>query len=241
MPIRKVKMSTLNARCCTVVGCSCNLNEVDNEPIQTTPGNNVPAPERTKNRESTFKSVLTTIAILIAAPIAALLITSFIFQSYEVFGPSMMSTLQNGDRLIVVKAPRTWAKITGRDYQPTRGEIIVFVKRDLLIAGESGNKQLIKRVMALPGEKVVVKDGVVTVYSASRPEGFQPDKEGAYGSVIQKTGIDGEWTVGNDEVFVCGDNRDNSLDSRTFGPIREADIVGTAKFRFMPTSQSRSF
>ncbi len=214
---------------------------MDNEPIQTTPGHNVPAPERKASRESVFKSILTTLAILVAAPITALLITSFIFQSYEVFGPSMSSTLQNGDRLIVVKAPRTLAKILHKNYLPARGEIIVFIKKDLFIAGESGNKQLIKRVMALPGERVVVKDGVVKVFSSSRPEGFEPDKESPYGSVILKTAIDGEWTVGSDEVFVCGDNRDNSLDSRTFGPIKESDIVGTAKFRFLPTNQSRSF
>lgn len=205
------------------------------------PSHSTPAPKRHNNKQSTLKSVLTTIAILIAAPITALFITSFVFQSYEVFGPSMQSTLQNGDRLIVVKFPRTWAKITANDYQPTRGEIIVFTKKDLLIGGDTGNKQLIKRVMALPGEKVKIKDGMVTVYSNSRPEGFMPDKEGAYGSVIEKTSIDGEWTVGPDEVFVCGDNRSNSLDSRTFGPIKESDIVGTAKFRFLPTSQARSF
>jgi signal peptidase I len=152
----------------------------------------------------------------------------------------MQSTLENGDRLIVVKALRTWARITRKDYQPKRGEIVVFVKNDLLIGGESGNKQLIKRVIALPGEKVTVKDGVVTVYNNERPEGFQPDKEAAYGSVIEKTGIDGTWTVGADEVFVCGDNRDNSLDSRSFGPIHEKDIVGTAKLRFLPVNQSRS-
>ena len=194
-----------------------------------------------KKPDGAFKNIALTLAIIIAAPLTAMFITSFLFQSYEVFGPSMQSTLQNGDRLIVVKAPRTWARIMRRDYQPTRGEVIVFVKEDLLLGGESGNKQLIKRVIALPGERVVVADGIVTIYSDSRPEGFQPDKEGVWADAIDKTAIDGEWTVGENEVFVCGDNRDNSLDSRSFGPIRERDIVGTAKFRFLPLSESKSF
>lgn len=205
------------------------------------PPQEVPAAPKKIKSDSAFKNIALTLAIIIAAPLTALLITSFLFQSYEVFGPSMQSTLQNGDRLIVVKAPRTWAKIRGKDYQPARGEIIVFTKTDLLIGGESGNKQLIKRVIALPGEKVVVKDGIVTVFSAARPEGFVPDKEGSWADTIQKTAIDGTWTVGTNEVFVCGDNRDNSLDSRSFGPVHERDIVGTAKFRFMPLSESKSF
>lgn len=211
------------------------------EQIHDIPREVVPKVERKNNQQSTLRSILITIAILIAAPLTALLITNFVFQSYEVFGPSMQSTLHEGDRLIVVKAPRTWARIIGKDYQPTRGEIIVFVKKDLLIGGDSGNKQLIKRVIALPGERVAIKDGIVTVFSPSRPEGFVPDQEAAYGSVIKKTSIDGAWVVGANQLFVCGDNRDNSLDSRTFGPIDESDIVGTAKFRFLPTSQARSF
>ena len=187
-----------------------------------------------------LKNVLVTLAILIAAPITALLITSFLFQSYEVFGPSMQTTLENGDRLIVVKAPRTWAKIRNKTFMPMRGQIVVFTKKDLLIDGGSGNKQLIKRVIALPGEKVVVKEGKLTVFSKSRPEGFEPDKEADYGKVIVTTGLDGEWTVGDGEVFVDGDNRQNSLDSRSFGPIKTDDIVGTAAFRFLPAKSSRT-
>lgn len=188
-----------------------------------------------------LKNIASTLAILIIAPIVALFITSFLFQSYEVFGPSMESTLHDGDRLIVVKAPRTWSKIRKQTFMPMRGQIVVFTKLDLFLAGEhSGNKQLIKRVIGLPGERVVVKDGILTVYNTSHPDGFQPDKEEDYGKVIGKTGINVDVTVGSDEVFVCGDNRDNSLDSRTFGPIKTNDIVGTAAFRFLPTSQARS-
>lgn len=202
-------------------------------------------PERTttkdsKRGDSTLKNIVMTIIIVIAAPLTAILITSFIFQSYEVFGPSMQQTLHEGDRLIVVKAPRTWAKIRGQKFQPKRGDVVVFVKRDLFIAGESGNKQLIKRVIAEPGERVVSKDGTVTVYNTQHPDGYQPDTEGDWGYTIEKSDIDGEWTVGEGEIFVCGDNRNNSLDSRTFGPIKEDDLVGIAAFRFMPTNQARS-
>ena len=215
--------------------------EYTNAPIPE-PSKEVPERELTKKNgaaaPSAFKSILLTFAIILAAPITALLITSYVFQSYEVFGPSMQNTLHEGDRLIVVKAPRTWARIFNKDYQPNRGDVVVFIKRDLFIAGDSGNKQLIKRVIALPGERVVVKDGIVTVYNAEHPEGFQPDKEGSWSDTIQPSSISGEWTVGPGEIFVCGDNRNNSLDSRTFGPIAEHELVGIATFRFMPANQA---
>jgi signal peptidase I len=209
-------------------------------PAPVTPQSDVPRTPHAKSRDG-LKNVVATIAVLIAAPLVALFITSFVFQSYEVFGPSMQTTLHDGDRLIVMKAPRTWSKITHHTYMPMRGQIVVFTKADLLIESGDGSKQLIKRVMALPGEKVSVKDGVLTVYNKAHPDGFQPDKEGAYGSVITHTGINGDWTVGEGQVFVAGDNRDNSLDSRSFGPIDTKDIVGTAAFRFLPIKQSRKF
>jgi signal peptidase I len=209
-------------------------------PVGPPPERLVSDPLNLPRKESGGKNIFATLAILIAAPIMALILTSFVFQSYEVFGPSMQQTLQNGDRLIVVKAPRTWSKIRRETFMPKRGQIVVFTKLDVLISSSDGNKQLIKRVIGLPGERVVVKDGEVTVYNKERPEGFQPDKEAAYGSTITKTGGQVDVVVGEDEVFVSGDNRDNSLDSRTFGPIKTKDIVGTAAFRFLPLNQSRS-
>ena len=215
---------------------------------ETTPVSPVPIEPEEKPRKHVahhkkdgLRNIFTTPAVLIAAPLVALFITSFLFQSYEVFGPSMQTTLHSGDRLIVVKASRTWAKIEHKTFMPMRGQIVIFTKVDLVLDNSEGSKQLIKRVMALPGERVVVKEGILTVYSSARPNGFQPDKEGAYGNVIVHTGIDGEWTVGEGQIFVCGDNRDNSLDSRSFGPIDTKDIVGTAAFRFLPVKTTRSF
>ncbi len=197
------------------------------------------APPHKRDKDGS-RNIFATLAILIAAPIMALLLTSFVFQSYEVFGPSMQETLQNGDRLIVVKAPRTWSKIQRKTFMPMRGQIVVFTKLDVLISSSDGNKQLIKRVIGLPGERVVVKDGEVTVYNNEHPDGFQPDKEAEYGKTITTTGGDVDVVVGEDEVFVCGDNRGNSLDSRAFGPIKTKDIVGTAAFRFLPLNQSQA-
>jgi len=187
------------------------------------------------------RSIVKTILLLLSAPLVALFLTGFVFHSYEVFGPSMESTLQNGDRLIVVKAPRTWSRLRGEHFMPKRGQIVVFTKPDYISSVDHSDKQLIKRVIALPGERVVIEGGILTVYSPSRPEGFQPDKEADYGASIATTDGNLDVTVGPNQVFVCGDNRDNSLDSRIFGTIDTNSIIGTAEYRLFPLKSMESF
>lgn len=193
-------------------------------------------------KHSRLKGVLSTLAILLIAPLLAVFITAFVFQSYQVDGQSMETTLQNNDRLIIWKLSRTWARLTHKDYTPSRGDVIVFVKKGLYEDGSGKEKQLIKRVIGLPGERVVVKDGIMKVYNKENPEGFSPDATLPYGKVIQGT-TDGnvDVTIGAGEVFVCGDNRGNSLDSRYFGPIPEEDIVGKLAARILPINNAEKF
>lgn len=188
-----------------------------------------------------IKGIISTVAILVIAPLIALSLTAFVFQSYEVDGPSMETTLQNHDRLIVYKLPKTMARITGKKYHPKRGEVIIFTRADGLEFGNTKPRQLIKRVMALPGERVVVKDGEVTVYNTEKPEGFQPDKIADYGKVITTTAGDIDLVVPKDHVFVCGDNRPQSLDSRSFGPVPMKDIVGRLSLRVYPFNKGQKF
>lgn len=188
-----------------------------------------------------WRSALSTIGILVAAPLIALFLTSFVFQSYEVDGPSMLPTLADNDRLIVMKLGKTWSKITGSDFIPARGEIIIFHRKGLYAYDQDLDKQLIKRVIALPGERVIVNNGIIIVFNDEHPDGFQPDQEAPYGKDIVTTPGDAEFTVGEGEVFVSGDNRPNSLDSRDFGPIKDDEIVGTLSLRIFPINNFRSF
>lgn len=189
-----------------------------------------------------LKSALSTILILIAAPLIALALTAFVFQSYEVDGPSMETTLHNKDRLIVMKVPRTWARITGNDYIPNRGDVIIFVERNVQQSiGGAYEKQLVKRVIGLPGDRVVVKDGVITVYNKEFPNGFHPDETGGWSDAIKTTSGDVDITIDPGYVFVCGDNRSNSLDSRIFGPVPAQDIVGKLILRIYPVDQITAF
>jgi signal peptidase I len=195
------------------------------------------------SKHETLREIISTIGVLVAALLVAFGLIAWVFQSYEVDGPSMETSLMNQDRLIVWKVPRTVARITHHQYVPNRGDVIIFVESGLSQFGQDDNKQLIKRVIGLPGERVVVADGKLTVYNAAHPGGFQPDKTMSYGSVIDETtdthNID--ITLAKDQLFVCGDNRPDSLDSRTFGPIQTHQIVGKLALRLLPLKDLQKF
>ena len=211
-------------------------------PAETPPSNkdDVPVVAPKKQREG-WKSVVSTLAILIAAPLTALLLTTYVFQSYEVDGPSMETTLQNKNRLIVWKLPRSVARLTHKPITPARGEIVIFIKRGLFgLSGEE--KQLIKRVVGLPGDRVVVRDGKITIYNDAHPDGFNPDTNNTYSSGVNTyTNGSVDLVVPKNEYFVCGDNRTNSLDSRVFGTVPANDIVGELAFRILPADKFQAF
>lgn len=237
-----------------VVGCKLgySLSLMQQEP--TIPQNQMPdtppadtsdippAPSKDKNGHwLAFLSMMYTVMIVIAAPIIALLLINFVFQSYEVDGPSMETTLHNRDRLIVWKLPKTLSDLRNKPYIPNRGDIIVFTKHDIYTSGGSGDKQLIKRVIGLPGDRVVVNDSVITIYNEQHPNGFNPDQGVNHGANDTITGGNVDITVPEGEVFVAGDNRPNSLDSRVFGTIKAQDIAGKLEFRVFPFNTFQRF
>jgi signal peptidase I len=213
------------------------------DPLPMHPTNGPPESHVGSGKKSSrWRGVLSTISILIAAPVMALLLTAFIFQSYEVDGRRMQTTLQDKDRLIVWKAPRTLAKLTHQLYIPHRYDIVIFNKTGLPEAGGQNKKQLIKRVVGLPGERVVVKEGQVTIYNKDHPEGFNPDSNQPFTqNIFKPTQGNVDITVAEGEVFVCGDNRGDSTDSRSFGPIAANDIIGRLVVRIFPLNSFKSY
>lgn len=189
-------------------------------------------------------NALTTIGILLLAPLIAILLTVFVFQSYQVDGPSMQNTLHNNDRLIVWKLPRTWARITHHQYIPKRGDIIILTESGLSNYGDTQDtKQLVKRVIGLPGDHIVIKDHHITIYNQQHPNGFDPDKTLPYGKEfsIPPTDNNLDVTLSSTQLFVCGDNRPDSLDSRIFGPIETNQVVGKLIARIYPFSDIEKF
>ncbi|HYH74460.1 MAG TPA: signal peptidase I [Candidatus Saccharimonadales bacterium] len=208
-------------------------------PAAPTPPPKRPIHRRRKNEG--WNNVISTISVLLLAPIIAVFLTAFVFQSYQVDGPSMQATLHNNDRLIVWKLSKTWARITGQTYIPNRGDVVIFTEQALSNYGQDPTKQLIKRVIALPGERVTIKDGIVTVFNKDNPEGFQPDKTLPYGNVITESPGDVDTIVPQNELFVLGDNRANSLDSSEFGPVFAGNVVGKLALRILPLGDAKLF
>lgn len=198
--------------------------------------------QRERRHSRLFDIASTTLTIVLALGLALCLIL-FVFQTYQVDGPSMENTLQNNDRLIVWKLPRTIAHITGHAYVPNRGDIIIFNEGNLAEYGQANVAQLVKRVIGLPGERVVIQDGKVTIYNAQHPQGFDPDTTLPYGKQnrIPFTSGNIDITLGSSQIFVCGDNRTVSLDSRVFGPVNVNDIVGKLVVRIYPFTSVERF
>jgi signal peptidase I len=229
---------------CAIVKADMNPSTPSSEPVLPEDLNlpeDTTTPEGGKHRGA-VREVLSTIGVLITALAVAFGFIVFVFQSYQVSGPSMQQTLHDQDRLIVWKLPRTWAKITGHQYVPNRGDIIIFTETNLAQFGQENTKQLIKRVIGLPGDRVVVANNTITVFNKAHPKGFQPDKTLPYGvNITEPAQQPGTFTLAKDEIFVCGDNRTNSLDSRFFGPINTSQIVGKLAARILPLDKAEKF
>ncbi len=151
-------------------------------------------------------------ALLIAA-----FIMIFIARAYTVNGESMLPTLNHGERLLV-------DKISYRFVEPTRGEIIVFKNP------ANQKEQFIKRVIGLPGDKVLIDKGVV--YINDRP--VQED----YTLAPARIGFSAQ-IVPENTYFVLGDNRNNSEDSRfsRVGFLPRELVVGRAVWRYWPLNR----
>jgi signal peptidase I len=119
----------------------------------------------------------------------------------------------------------------------------VFTESGLAAYGQANTKQLIKRVIGLPGDRVVVSNGVYTIYNKQHPKGFDPDYTLSYfkGTTVPVTSGNIDITLGPDQLFVSGDNRPDSLDSRSFGPINANQVIGQLLVRVFPLNDAKVF
>ena len=168
--------------------------------------------------KNVLKEILSTSVYLLVVLLITYLIVNFVGQRTEVVGSSMESTLSDGDNLIV-------DKITYRFHDPERYDIIVFPFK------YAKNTYYIKRIIGMPGETIRIdSDGVIYINDEELTE-FHGKEIIADPGIARK-----EITLGNDEYFVLGDNRNNSTDSRdpSVGNIRKKDILGRAWLRIWP-------
>jgi signal peptidase I len=201
-------------------------------------------------RHPILKDAASLVTFIAAVVIGTFILNSFVFRSYNVVGASMENTLHSNDRIIVNRLPVTLAHFLGNEYIPDRGQIIVFANGDnstdkLSCEAKPGIKDqyVIKRVIAFPGERVTVKDGILTVYNTDHPDGFHPD-DNFGGEPKSHTSGEVDTVVPAGEIFVSGDNREgtHSHDSRNgLGTIPFCRIIGPASLRLFPFNQIRFF
>ena len=195
-------------------------------------------------RHPFMKDVLSLILFIICVVIGTILINTYVFRSYNVVGPSMETTLYTGDRLIVNRLPVTWATIQNKKYIPERGDIIVFKNPRYTLGIE--DEYIVKRVIGLPGERVLLENGHYTVFNDEFPQGFNPD-DANHGEPGSPTSGTADEVVPEGELFVSGDHRQGnfSFDSRNgdegMGTIPLYDVIGPVGARIFPFNKIRTF
>ena len=168
-----------------------------------------PEPSFGRRMLRALRDVLETI---VPAVIIALLINLFLAQATRVYGQSMEPNLHTDQRLVV-------EKLSYRLHAPDRGDVVVLKVTD------DTEDLLIKRVIALPGETVEVKDGQVFVNEKPLDEPYLAQRtRGHYGPIY----------VPPLHIFVLGDNRGASNDSRSFGPVHIKRVIGRAWVSYWP-------
>ncbi len=167
-----------------------------------------PLPRPRLRRARWLREILETLLIFAVVYVLVNLLTA----RFIVDGSSMTPTLGTGQYVLVNRM----AYLTGT---PQRGDVIV------LHSPEDSDTDLIKRLIGLPGETISIADGVVRVNDVPLHEPY----------LNTPPRYQGEWTLGAEEFFVLGDNRNNSRDSHNFGPVRREALVGQATLIYWPS------
>lgn len=154
------------------------------------------------------------------------IIRSFLVQPFLVSGASMEPNFSDGNYLLI-------DELTYRFRPPERGEVVVF-----RYPGDV-KTFYIKRIVGLPGERVIIRDGVVRATHATQPNVFALSEDYISSGVMTLGDVDR--TLANDEYFVLGDNRYFSFDSRNWGVLPKGDIIGVVRLRILPLRGAHTF
>ncbi len=146
----------------------------------------------------------------------------FIVQPNQVKGASMEPSFYSGEYILT-------SKVTYRFRSPHRGDVIVFK------APTNQDIDYIKRIIGLPGDKIMVKNAIVYVNGTPLNETYISDKTNLWEGGYLKDGM--PITIPPGDIFVLGDNRPRSSDSREFGPVPEDSIIGQVFYRYFPANK----
>lgn len=195
-------------------------NMTQNQDLKTTTPSSQTNP---KTQPSPFwQSVWENVKIVLIALVLSVIIRAFIAEPRYIPSDSMFPTLATGDRLVV-------EKISYHFHAPERGDIIVFEPPiQLQLQGYQKDQAFIKRIIGKPGQQIKVQEGIVYVDNQPLEEDYilQPP----YYNLLPVT-------VPAGELFVMGDNRNNSNDSHIWGFLPQENIIGKAVWRFWPLTR----
>jgi signal peptidase I len=184
------------------------------EPEPVGPDEEAPSAPTEKGHSRALRWIVEVVVIVAAAFLLALLIQLFVVKPFVIPSPSMEPTLVQGDRVLV-------SRLTYHFRSPERGDVIVFHPPD-----HEGSEPFIKRVVAVGGDTVAVHNGVLWVNGVVQDEPYIKEHP-----IIEDFP---EQRIEPGFVWAMGDNRNNSGDSRVFGPVSEDDIIGVAFVVYWP-------
>ena len=171
--------------------------------------------------------------VLVVALVIAITVRSFILQQFYISGPSMEATMFQDNRVLV-------NKLSYRLHDIHRGDVVVFDR--VTVDGQVvQHDDLIKRVIALGGEKISIKDCKVFIDGILLPEPYLNDYD-LVQTVIEdrcRVPMMDEMIIPANQLFVMGDNRPQSFDSRMFGPIEQDLVVGRAFVIIWPLNAAK--
>jgi signal peptidase I len=162
---------------------------------------------------------------LILTAVIFLVVQTFVAQPFKVEGGSMETTVLPDQYVLIDKLTPHWASFA-------RGDIVVLQPPEAY-QPENG-VPFIKRVIGLPGDRVELKDGTVYVNGTALDEPYVFTRDGVRQTTDPTPGGPSDWLVPAGQIFVMGDHRQNSADSRIFGPVDISHVIGRAWLRYWP-------
>jgi len=187
-----------------------------------------------RGKGSSYRWVIEWAIILLAVLLCTVLLRTYVIQSFYIPSPSMVPTLDVGDRIMV-------NKLSYDLHGVHRGDIVVFKRPPL---EQQDFPDLVKRVIGLPGETISTKNGHVYINGKLLPEPWLPPGPQSYTGALPddehpQYNMPGPVHIPAGEYYVMGDNRTDSEDSRFFGPISKSLIVGRAVAVVWPLSHAK--
>jgi signal peptidase I len=210
---------------------------LDDPPSDGPPGTEIAPPEPPPDNAHPARWIKEAVIVVVVAVLVAVLLRTFVVQTFFIPSGSMEPTLQIGDRILV-------NKLSYHLHGVDRGDIVVFSRPPTENCGGPEVNDLVKRVIGLPGDVISVSGGYVYIDGKRLDEAWLPSTEQGItvpGPPGNSSNLAQPYRVPANDYFVMGDNRTDSCDSRYWGPISKSLIVGKVDVRVWPISSLHIF